>query len=139
MPLDHLSLPVSSVSASRDFYLKALAPLGYSLFREIRTEGADPSSAPTVVGLKVGYSPDFWLQPGTPNGAHVAFSAKSREQVDQFYKAAIEAGAKDNGAPGIRAQYHKGYYGAFVLDPDGYNVECVYHDMKAMFWAWLGY
>ncbi|KAJ3333694.1 hypothetical protein HDU93_008421 [Gonapodya sp. JEL0774] len=137
MPIDHVSLSVSSVSESRDFYLRALAPLGYKIFKEIKHSN-DGNSEILVVGLTAGYSADFWLAPGVSNGSHIAFSAKSRAQVDEFYKAAIAAGGKDNGGPGIRT-YHKGYYAAFVLDPNGYNVECVYHDFSAMLWGWLGW
>ncbi|KXS14053.1 glyoxalase/bleomycin resistance protein/dioxygenase [Gonapodya prolifera JEL478] len=132
MPIDHLSLPVASVSRARDFYLKALAPIGYKLFMEIRRDGSAPDSEPYVVGLGTGLNADFWLQPGKPNpGAHVAFAVNSTAEVDAFYTAALEAGAKDNGPPGLRPHYHKGYYGAFVIDDDGYNIECVHHDLTA--------
>lgn len=84
------------------------------------------------VGLAIDGKPDFWLRAGvkTTPAVHVAFRAQSRALVDQFYKAAIAAGGKDNGAPGIREIYHPTYYGAFVLDPDGHNIEAVCHDAE---------
>ena len=82
-----------------------------------------------VLGYGIAPKPDFWVAEGTPNKppVHIAFLAQSRKQVDEFYQAAIKAGGKDNGAPGLRAHYHPDYYGAFVLDPDGHNVEAVCH------------
>lgn len=80
-------------------------------------------------GFGVPPKPDFWIGQGAPNvpPVHVAFRAESRGQVDAFFRAAISAGGKDNGAPGLRPHYHSHYYGAFVLDPDGHNVEAVCH------------
>jgi len=117
--LDHISLRVHDYETSKAFFVAALAPLGYSVLREF---GA-------IAGLGEGDKPDFWIGAGEAVGPplHIAFQAKNRETVDAFYKAAIAAGGKDNGAPGVRAQYHPGYYGAFVLDPDGNNIEAVCH------------
>lgn len=116
--IDHLKLHVSDPAASRAFYEQALAPLGYRVVME---------PAPGVLGLGKDF-PDFWLAPGPATApAHVAFRAGSRDEVDAFHRAAIAAGGTDNGAPGLRPHYHAGYYGAFVLDPDGNNVEAVHH------------
>jgi catechol 2,3-dioxygenase-like lactoylglutathione lyase family enzyme len=121
--IDHMGIAVSNLAASRAFYEQALAPLGLRvLYGDERslamgTDGAD----------------DFALHIGgamTP-GLHVAFVASSKEAVDAFHAAALAAGGRDNGAPGYRPQYHRGYYGAFVFDPDGNNVEAVFHDWKA--------
>ncbi|MEZ4451584.1 MAG: VOC family protein [Nannocystaceae bacterium] len=116
--LDHVSLPVRDYAASKAFYTQALAPLGYTLLMEFGQVG----------GFGAGGKPDFWISPGGPLARiHVAFAAESRALVDAFYAAAIAAGGRDNGGPGVRAQYHPAYYGAFVLDPDGHNVEAVCH------------
>jgi catechol 2,3-dioxygenase-like lactoylglutathione lyase family enzyme len=117
--IDHVKLHATDPAASRAFYEQALAPLGYEVIFE---------PAPGVVGMGAGF-PDFWLAPaqGTPEPAHIAFRAESRDLVDAFHAAALAAGGTDNGAPGPRPQYHPGYYGAFVLDPDGNNVEAVTH------------
>ncbi len=125
--IDHTGVGVSDFQKSKAFYISALAPLGYRLIVELPeavTKGAD------VAGFGVPPAPDFWLNSGKPQSppVHVAFRATSREQVDQFYEAAIKAGGKDNGKPGLRPQYHKGYYGAFVLDFDGHNIEAVFHE-----------
>jgi catechol 2,3-dioxygenase-like lactoylglutathione lyase family enzyme len=111
--LDHVALRVADVEASKRFYVGALAPLGLG----ITAEGDGWFSADELF-----VSDDA---PAT-SGLHVAFQAPNREAVDRFHAAAIEAGGRDNGAPGERS-YHPGYYGAFVLDPDGTNVEAVYH------------
>jgi catechol 2,3-dioxygenase-like lactoylglutathione lyase family enzyme len=124
--IDHTGLEVSHPEKSRAFYEKALAPLGYKLVMEVPkqfTEGL------VVLGFGVPPKPDFWMIEGTPNEPrlHIAFRAETRKQVDEFYKAALAAGGKDNGAPGLRPHYHPDYYGAFVLDPDGHNIEAVCH------------
>jgi catechol 2,3-dioxygenase-like lactoylglutathione lyase family enzyme len=124
--IDHTGLEVSYPEKSRVFYEKALAPLGYKLMMEVPkqfTEGL------AVLGFGVPPKPDFWVIEGTPNEprVHIAFRAENRKQVDEFYKAALAAGGKDNGAPGPRPHYHENYYGAFVLDPDGHNIEAVCH------------
>lgn len=120
MIIDHIGIPVSDYKTSRAFYTKALAPLGYEVVMEV--DGA--------AGYGVNGKPDFWIgqAESTANPTHVAFKAGNREQVRKFYDAAIAAGGKDNGPPGIREMYHPNYYGAFVLDPDGYNIEAVCHD-----------
>lgn len=116
--IDHVKLHVADAAASRAFYEQALAPLGYAVVMQ---------PAPGVVGMGTRF-PDFWLaQSDPPTVVHVALRADSREAVDAFHRAALAAGGVDNGPPGLRPQYHPGYYGAFVLDPDGNNVEAVHH------------
>jgi len=124
--IDHTGLNVSDYDRSKAFYLWALAPLGYQLIKELPRDRA-PDGA---VGLGVPPKPDFWIAGGTaqPRRTHVAFRAGSRAEVDAFYQAGLAAGGRDNGPPGIRAHYHPNYYGAFVLDPDGHNIEAVCHD-----------
>jgi catechol 2,3-dioxygenase-like lactoylglutathione lyase family enzyme len=118
MTLDHIKIHVADLAASKAFYEAALAPLGYSALME----GSD--------GQRWGFGesfPHFWIaQSGSPTVLHVAFRASSTELVDEFYAAAIAAGGTDNGGPGPRP-YHPEYYGAFVLDPDGNNIEAVNH------------
>ena len=113
--IDHLMLRVSDAKKSTAFYAKALAPLGYEVLMEFGDQ----------VGLGADKKPDLWIGPGKHEPVHLAFSARDRKTVDAFYKAAIAAGAKDNGKPGLRKDYHPNYYGAFVIDPDGNNVEAV--------------
>jgi len=116
--LDHLALGVRDLAASKAFYEAALAPLGYGVVME--REGS-VAFGPTA-------RPIFFLNAREPSAnVHVAFQAADRESVDAFHAAALAAGAKDNGAPGMRPQYHPHYYGAFVLDPDGNNAEAVCH------------
>jgi catechol 2,3-dioxygenase-like lactoylglutathione lyase family enzyme len=124
--IDHTGLVVSHPEVSRAFYEKALAPLGYTVLKEIPKEF---TGGKVVLGLGVAPMPDFWLAEGTPNAPpmHIAFRAESRAAVDAFHREAMAAGGKDNGAPGPRPHYHADYYGAFVLDPDGHNVEAVIH------------
>lgn len=123
--IDHTGFNVSNLALSRTFYVKALAPLGYKIGLELddavgfaaqRGAGDDPGG-------------DFWIGAGEPQTPrmHVAFRAASEQQVQEFYRAAIEAGGTDNGPPGERPHYHPGYYAAFVLDPDGHNIEAVFH------------
>jgi catechol 2,3-dioxygenase-like lactoylglutathione lyase family enzyme len=117
--LDHIIITVEDFSASKAFYEEALAPLGYQVSMEF-DEGC---------GFSVLEKPDFWIRQGekiTPH-IHVAFTSRDRDTVDAFYAAAIAAGGTDNGAPGLRAEYHPNYYGAFVFDPDGNNIEAVCH------------
>lgn len=119
--LDHIGFNISSIKISGAFYDAVLAPLGISRAMEF--------------GNWVGYGrngkPEFWI--GGQEGAklegkiHVAFSAGTRTEVNRFYEAAIAAGGRDNGAPGLRKDYHPDYYAAFVLDPDGHNIEAVCH------------
>jgi catechol 2,3-dioxygenase-like lactoylglutathione lyase family enzyme len=118
---DHIGLNVSDYRTSRAFYERALAPLGYQVvmaFDEWKGAGFGP-----------GDKPEFWVTEREPVGAgtHVAFNCADRETVDAVYAAAIEAGGRDNGPPGLREHYHPTYYAAFVLDPDGNNIEAVCH------------
>lgn len=119
--LDHVSLRVTDLMKSRDFYMRSLLPLGATILFE------EPE---TFVGFGDN-TPIFWVTPAkdgqVTTGAHVAFSAKTREMVDGFYNEALAAGGHDNGAPGIRSEYEDDYYAAFILDPDGNNIEAVCH------------
>lgn len=123
--IDHLGIRVADFDASKAFYDRVMSPLGASLLMMVPPEHTG--------GVKVGgygrERPTFWLHEGaeTGPGRHIAFSARSRAEVDAFHKAAIAAGGKDNGAPGLRPHYHPDYYGAFVFDPDGNNIEAVCH------------
>jgi len=123
--IDHTGLNVSDFAKSKAFYLKALAPLGYQIIKEL-PENLAPAGA---TGLGVPPKADFWIAGGAPQSPrlHVAFRAGTRAEVDAFYQAALAAGGRDNGPPGVRAHYHPTYYGAFVLGPDGHNVEAVCH------------
>lgn len=123
--IDHVGFPVSDYARSRAFYEKALAPLGYTLIMEVQQDKNDSPAA----GFGAGGKPDFWIggEGGLNHPLHVAITAKDRAIVDAFYRAAMAAGAKDNGPPGLRPHYHSNYYGAFVLDPDGHNIEAVCH------------
>ncbi len=117
--LDHVGLLVSDYEKSKRFFVQALAPLGYQLLMEHPISGG---------GFGRGVKPDFWIKEGEPSSAiHVAFASDDRKAVNAFYEAAISAGSRDNGPPGPRTEYHPGYYGAFVLDPDGNNIEAVCH------------
>ena len=118
--LDHIGIDVQNYEKSKAFYKAALAPLGYELIVEVQG----------WAGFGVGGKPDFWIQGGkqTTPRIHVAFRSENREMVRAFYQAALKAGGKDNGPPGIREIYHPHYYGAFVLDVDGHNIEAVCHN-----------
>ena len=124
--IDHIGLDVSDIARSLAFYKRALAPPGYRVVSEVRPRGA---RAPTVVMFGVGDEPDFVIAtdkaPGPGN--HVAFRAAVRAEVDAFHAAALAAGGRDNGGPGIREGYGPHYYAAFALDPDGFNIEAVCH------------
>ena len=131
--IDHLGLRARDpehVQMLKSFYMAALKPLGYEVLREFELEH---DIGYIGVGLGVDGKPDFWIGvatagPTEPSGRlHLAFSAKDRPTVDAFYRAAIAAGAKDNGPPGPRPHYHPGYYGAFVIDPAGNNLEACCH------------
>ena len=121
--IDHVGFPVSDYATSKAFYEQALAPLGYVLVMEVPVNEMDAPAA----GFGIGGNPDFWIggEGGVGNPVHVAITAKDRATVDAFHKAALAAGGKDNGAPGLRPQYGPNYYAAFVLDPDGHNIEAV--------------
>jgi len=117
--LDHIGLAVSDYARSKAFYARALEPLGYALLMEFDRSG----------GFGKDGKPDFWIAQGgtTAPPVHIAFTSPDRATVDAFHRAALSAGGKDNGAPGLRPHYHANYYGAFVFDPDGHNVEAVCH------------
>jgi catechol 2,3-dioxygenase-like lactoylglutathione lyase family enzyme len=116
--IDHINIGVSDLSASKMFYERALAPLGYVVMMD----------RPYGVGFGKDGKPDFWIS-DRPTSAplHVAFAADDRATVEAFHREALEAGARDNGPPGVRSQYHPSYFGAYVLDPDDNNVEAVTH------------
>jgi catechol 2,3-dioxygenase-like lactoylglutathione lyase family enzyme len=119
--IDHIGIQVTNLDASVAFYTRALAPLGFKLIARIgQTAGFGAGKA------------DFWIGAGAPTDKlHIAFAAKGRAEVRAFYDAAIAAGGVDNGGPGVRAEYHPDYYGAFVRDPDGHNVEAVWHQPRS--------
>jgi len=125
--IDHTGVNVSNFEVSKKFYTEALAPLGYVLVFELPLEMTGGKGG---AGFGVPPKPDFWIGGGEPQRphVHVAFTATNRAQVDAFYEAALKAGGRDNGPPGPRPHYHPNYYGAFVLDPDGHNIEAVCHD-----------
>ena len=124
--IDHIGLSVSDYPRSRAFYLKALAPLGYDAVMDVT---AEQSGGYQGTGFGKDKRPYFWIGTGGGRGGsiHIALAAASRAEVDLFHATAIAAGGRDNGAPGLRPHYHPNYYGAFVLDPDGYNIEAVCH------------
>lgn len=123
--IDHVGINVSNFEKSKVFYAKVLAPLGYKFLSEF--SASPTNSASGLFGIDG--NPDFWVGQGEVNTPkiHIAFRAESHEIVQAFYDAALEAGGQDNGAPGLRTHYHPNYYGAFVLDPDGHNIEAVCH------------
>jgi catechol 2,3-dioxygenase-like lactoylglutathione lyase family enzyme len=124
--LDHIGFPVADFARSKAFYERALAPLGFGLVMEFTAEQTGTSSQ---AGFGPKGKPYFWIGTGKPVAGqlHIAFVAKDRAAVRAFYDAALKAGAQDNGPPGLRPQYHPNYYGGFVLDPDGHNIEAVCH------------
>lgn len=125
--LDHISIIVSDFARSKRFYEAVLHPLGYRLMTELpEAAGFGVSDGEGKSGDPGG---DFWIARGKPVPplVHVAFNAASSDAVDAFHAAALAAGGRDNGAPGLRPQYHARYYAAFVFDPDGYNIEAVCH------------
>jgi catechol 2,3-dioxygenase-like lactoylglutathione lyase family enzyme len=116
---DHVKVPVRDLMRSRAFYERALQPFGVRVVE-------NPQGPGFAIDDDGG---DFWIteQEVSPGSVHIAFAAPSRETVDAFHAAAVAAGGVDNGGPGLRPQYHSGYYAAFVLDPDGNNIEAVFH------------
>jgi catechol 2,3-dioxygenase-like lactoylglutathione lyase family enzyme len=118
--IDHISYAVNNYETSREFFKKALAPLGYELIHEMEGKAG---------GFGVGGKPDFWIFEGEvpKTRIHLAFRGDTRKHVEAFYEAAIAAGGEDNGKPGLRPHYHPNYFGAFVIDPDGHNIEAVCH------------
>jgi catechol 2,3-dioxygenase-like lactoylglutathione lyase family enzyme len=125
--IDHIGFPVSNYERSKAFYTIALAPLGYVLVKEVAAEHTEAGHP--AAGFGANGKPDFWIggEGGIRPPLHVAIAAKDRASVDAFYQAAMAAGGIDNGRPGLRPQYHPNYYGAFVRDPDGHNIEAVCH------------
>ncbi|WP_206957369.1 VOC family protein [Trinickia acidisoli] len=125
--IDHTGVLVSDFEKSKRFYQQALAPIEYAMLHEFP---AAITGHTDVAGFGAGGVSDFWISRGTPNDppVHIAFRATDRAAVDAFHRAAIAAGGRDNGAPGLRPHYHPGYYGAFVFDPDGHNIEAVCHE-----------
>lgn len=123
--IDHIGFPVSDYDRAKAFYLQALAPLGYGLVMEVQQDENDSRAA----GFGAGGKPDFWIggEGALNKPLHVAFAVQDRATVDAFHRAALAAGGRDNGAPGLRPHYHANYYGAFVRDPDGHNIEAVCH------------
>jgi catechol 2,3-dioxygenase-like lactoylglutathione lyase family enzyme len=123
MVLDHIGFNVTDLQASKAFLVRALEPLGMSITKETETWA--------MLGRRG--DGELWIGSlgASPGPIHVAFSARTREEVRQFYAAALAAGGKDNGAPGLRTHYHASYYGAFVIGPDGHNYEAVCHRPEA--------
>jgi catechol 2,3-dioxygenase-like lactoylglutathione lyase family enzyme len=124
--LDHIGFAVSDLARAPSFYDAALAPIGIGLVISV---SAEETGGQAHLGYGSEGRPYFWIGEGTAlTGAlHVAFTAKDRSAVDAFHRAALAAGGVDDGAPGLRAHYHPNYYGAFVIDPDGHNIEAVCH------------
>jgi catechol 2,3-dioxygenase-like lactoylglutathione lyase family enzyme len=124
--LDHVGFGVSDYAKAKAFYEKALAPLGIGAVMEV---GPEESGGHAYCGFGRGEKPFFWIGTGDrlEGSLHVAFTADDRATVDRFHEAAIAAGGRDNGKPGLRPHYHPDYYGAFILDPDGHNIEAVCH------------
>ena len=120
---DHIGIGVTDLEASKAFLLRALAPLGVGVVMEV----------PDAIGIGKQYQPSLWLgaAQSKPLPMHIAFAAANRRQVDAFYRAALAAGATDNGPPGLRPHYHANYYAAFVIGPDGHNFEAVCHRPEA--------
>jgi len=124
--IDHIGIVVSDFEHSKRFYSAALGSIGYQLLMELP---AAVTGHCDFAGFGEPPKPDFWISQGISNypAVHVAFRVNSRAEVDAFHCAALAAGGTDNGAPGLRPHYHADYYGAFVLDPDGHNIEAVCH------------
>jgi catechol 2,3-dioxygenase-like lactoylglutathione lyase family enzyme len=124
--LDHTGITVTDLNRSKAFYTRAFAPLSISLVMEVT---AEQTGGEAHAGFGADGKPFFWIGSGARRSGplHFAFTAQTRADVQAFYEAALSAGGKDNGAPGIRAHYHPNYYGAFVIDPDGNNLEAVCH------------
>ena len=127
--IDHLTLLVSDFGRSLAFYGAALAPLDYQVVKHFTRAEYPPLPASAMAGLGAGGKPDLWLRAaeGPVVPTHIALGAADRATVDAFHAAALAAGGADHGKPGLRTLYHPHYYGAFVLDPDGYNLEVVCH------------
>jgi catechol 2,3-dioxygenase-like lactoylglutathione lyase family enzyme len=124
--LDHIGLSVADFERAKAFYQAALKPLGLGAIMDVT---AEETGGDAHAGFGENDKAFFWIGTGAKprGGTHVAFTAKTRAEVEAFYRAALAAGGRDNGAPGLRPEYHPNYYGAFVLDPDGNNIEAVCH------------
>jgi catechol 2,3-dioxygenase-like lactoylglutathione lyase family enzyme len=120
--IHHIDFAVTDFDRSRAFYLEALAPLGIGILMDIERDNGR-----RLVGFGLPPDPTFWIRTGSEMGGrlHIAFSADTRSAVDAFHEAALHAGGTDNGGPGLRPRYAEHYYAAFVLDPDGHNIEAV--------------
>jgi catechol 2,3-dioxygenase-like lactoylglutathione lyase family enzyme len=124
--IDHIGVAVANMERARAFYTGALQPIGIGLVMEV---SAEETGGDAHAGFGADGKAFFWIGTGLKpkGGTHVAFAVGTRAEVDAFYRAAIAAGGRDNGAPGLRPEYHPNYYGAFVFDPDGNNIEAVCH------------
>jgi catechol 2,3-dioxygenase-like lactoylglutathione lyase family enzyme len=123
---DHVKFGVSDFAASKAFFLRALEPLGVVVIAEgVPTYGVELAPPGGEVSLVLYQTEE------KPAHLHLAFTAENRQQVEAFHRAALEAGGKDNGAPGLRPHYHANYYAAFVIGPDGHNIEVVCHEPEA--------
>jgi catechol 2,3-dioxygenase-like lactoylglutathione lyase family enzyme len=127
--LDHVGFAVSDINRSRAFYEAALRPLGIGVIMEVSPEQNVEGGGGTAIGFGEAGNPFFWIGDNqrVGEGTHIAFTAPTRAEVDAFHQAALAAGGRDNGAPGLRPHYHPHYYAAFVHDPDGLNIEAVCH------------
>jgi catechol 2,3-dioxygenase-like lactoylglutathione lyase family enzyme len=128
--LDHVSIGVSDIQQSRRFYDTALRPLGLVRIVDFGARGSDYGAAPGSLGVQFTITRERDVRTPVP-GAHICFRASSRSAVQEFHTAALVAGGRDDGAPGLRPQYHADYYAAFVLDPDGHRIEAVCHAPNA--------
>ncbi len=130
--IDHSTIDVSDLAKSTEFYREALKPLGYEIVSELTLD-----QGVQMVGFGANNKPDYWIVCGarqvTPltQNIHIAICAKTAQAVDEFYAAALAHGGIDNGRPGARPHYHEHYYGAFVFDPDGINLEAVCHTWRS--------
>lgn len=122
--LDHIGIAVTDLDTAKTFYLAALTPLGVGVVMEVTAEQTGDKAH---CGLGEEGKPYFWISTGPVARTHLAFVAPDRAAVDAFHQAALAAGGRDNGPPGLRPDYHPNYYAAFVLDPDGHNIEAVCH------------
>ena len=129
--IDHMGISVSDIARSRAFYEAALKPLGFAVRREASSDQTE--SGGTALGFGVGGESIFWIgdNEAVGQGTHVAFRVRDRATVDAFHAAALAAGGTDHGAPGLRPHYGPNYYAAFVLDPDGANIEAVCYEGEA--------
>jgi catechol 2,3-dioxygenase-like lactoylglutathione lyase family enzyme len=127
--VDHVSLGVSDLERSRHFYDAALRPLGLVRTVDFQARGSDYGAIPGQLGVEFTITEEIKVSP--LRGMHICFRASHREAVRAFHTAALAAGGKDDGQPGVRAQYHPDYYAAFVLDPDGHRLEAVCHAPEA--------